>query len=719
MSRLTAFIGVAALVFGMASAGPAMAGRDHATAPSGYARLERVIEAAELGISRPGGIAWDADAGALVVPDQQQQGRVTALSTLGASLGKRAILGLRNGSTLLYAGGGRAVVLGRHGVAHANGRSTQIRSLGGLPITITAAAQGQGIIWILDGTSSRAYGVLQDAHGLPLPGAATELDLTSLDSDLDALAVDPVTGNLYLLGVDSGNLFEITSSGANISTRDISSLGLADVQGMVIASSGDPTDQPNSTNLYIADAGALAGAGAATAGVYEVALAAPALATTMLAGAAVNDASLIQTIRTWQWSPASPDPSGLDYIPDLDRLVVADGEVEETTGAGFHGVNVWFANRQGSAQGALNTNLANPRNNEPVGAAYDPVRGDLYFAKDGSSSRVWVYRRGADGVFQQNHYFTVYQYGVADAEGLAFDGASQTLFISDGTGKEVWKVRRGADATFGTPDDVVTHFDTASLGQADPEGISFDPATGHLWIVSNNRSDGILEVTTDGVPISTTSIAAFNPNSPGGLAVAPSSTDPTRMSIWVADRGVDNNNDPRENDGLIYEFAISAGAPPPPPPPPGANVVVNGGFEEANPSGSPTGWSADGRFTRSSIQVHGGSFAGRHLAGDNSGYKITQDAPVVGGRAYAFTAWVNAPATSDAFKLLFKIQWRTNSGKLSVVTLAKVTRSTAGWVQLTATAPAPSAATTARLMMVVSSLNTTAYVDDLVLASGQ
>ena len=39
---------------------------------------------------------------------------------------------------------------------------------------------------------------------------------------------------------------------------------------------------------------------------------------------------LTSVIDTSQWSPASSDPSGLTYLATSRRLVVVDGEVDET-----------------------------------------------------------------------------------------------------------------------------------------------------------------------------------------------------------------------------------------------------------------------------------------------------------------------------------------------------------------------------------------------------
>ena len=70
--------------------------------------------------------------------------------------------------------------------------------------------------------------------------------------------------------------------------------------------------------------------------------------------------------------------------------------------------------------------------------------------------------------------------------------------------------------------------------------------------------------------------------------------------------------------------------------------------------------------------------------------------------------------TADAFTVNFKIQFRTNTKAISTVVIGKVTKRTvAGWDDYVATLVAPAGTTRARVFMVVSSLRTTVYVDDL------
>jgi hypothetical protein len=63
-------------------------------------------------------------------------------------------------------------------------------------------------------------------------------------------------------------------------------------------------------------------------------------------------------------------------------------------------------------------------------------------------------------------------------------------------------------------------------------------------------------VTPTGELVGTLDISAAGAKKPAGLALAPSSVDPNQMSLYIVDRGVDNNSNPNENDGKVYEFQL-------------------------------------------------------------------------------------------------------------------------------------------------------------------
>ncbi|MGH2382321.1 MAG: PKD domain-containing protein [Candidatus Limnocylindria bacterium] len=512
MPRSVAIMAVLALLLGLPAQSLAVDGAGTATAPEAYVSVERVLEADETGVARPADVAWDDRAGNLVVTDALRPSRATAMSTAGVSRG-----------------------------------------------SVTAA-------------SARALNAVGEL-------AADRIDLSASGADPETVALDPSSGHLFAWAPATSILWELDPSGIPVARRDLADAGLEDVTGMTVAPSADSTDDPDEQAVYMADAGAADGTGAS---ITEIALVEPMLDTTAIA-AATTSVTLVQTINTGAggaWNPDSPDPSGLAYIPTgaagvpssrQDRLVSADGEVEETTGAGFHDVNVWFAPRDGSAQtSTMDTTAAgtDPTNKEPVGAAYDSVRNELYISKDGSKGRIWVYDMTSGA---QVRTFTVNgaPYNNADPEGLAFDSANNILYMVDSVDNDLVKVLPGPGGVIGVSGDQVSNYDLQQYGQSEPEGLDVDPGTGNIWVVSNKVSgkgipDPMLEISPNGALVSSVSIAAAEPHSPGGLAVAPPSNGSGGFGIYVADRGVDNNEQPNENDGKIYEFSTGGGGGNPP-----------------------------------------------------------------------------------------------------------------------------------------------------------
>ena len=271
-------------------------------------------------------------------------------------------------------------------------------------------------------------------------------------------------------------------------------------------------------------------------------------------------ATLVQTIDTSVFSPPSPDPTGIVYLRHSNTLLISDSEVNETllfTGANLFGIDV---------NGTLfNTATTTGFSYEPAGVAYNPFNQHLFFSDedDGLPPRVFELDPGPDGLYNTPDdvvtSFSTSAFGSNDPEGLTFDSSQGVLFIADGKNAKVYRVSPGINGVFdGVPpagDDVVTSFDTERFGLTDPEGIAYDSDFGHLYIVGKPPSY-VFHVTTTGTLLRTIDISAANPRKPAGLAYAPSSVNPDKMSLWIVDRGVDNNRDPTENDGKVYEFSL-------------------------------------------------------------------------------------------------------------------------------------------------------------------
>src|SRR4051812_12210366 len=68
---------------------------------------------------------------------------------------------------------------------------------------------------------------------------------------------------------------------------------------------------------------------------------------------AAPDATVIATTATSGWRHTSSDPSGIAYVPKLDRFIVVDAEIEETSA--WDGRNAWWVDRHGAVSRSWST----------------------------------------------------------------------------------------------------------------------------------------------------------------------------------------------------------------------------------------------------------------------------------------------------------------------------------------------------------------------------
>jgi hypothetical protein len=275
-------------------------------------------------------------------------------------------------------------------------------------------------------------------------------------------------------------------------------------------------------------------------------------------------ATLVQTIQTSAFSPSSPDPAGITYIPESDRLLISDSEVDEM--AIYQGFNFFTTTRTGSGVGT-GTSMAFSR--EPTGVSYDPSTQRLFVADD-DGDRISVVSPGTDGKHGTADdvwtRFGTAVFGNTDPEGLAYDQASGHLFICDGFGTEIYELDP-VNGVFGDPGDVVTHFDIGAAGADDCEGVALDAARAALLVIDPSTAR-IYDFTIEGALTRIIRLTAIPTTQTifADLVLAPSSdpTDhPSKSNLWIVDRHVDNGTDPNENDGLLYEVSLPDDAPPP------------------------------------------------------------------------------------------------------------------------------------------------------------
>jgi Bacterial Ig domain len=278
-------------------------------------------------------------------------------------------------------------------------------------------------------------------------------------------------------------------------------------------------------------------------------------------------AQLVQTIPTSGFDPPSPDPSGIVYLPPSGsrsgRFEIADSEVDETTGAGYHGVNLWQVTPTGTV---LDTGTTLAFSKEPTGLGYGLDGGAVaLFISDDSKRRVFVVKAGNDGRYGTSDDVVtsvdVGALGSADAEDPEYDPLTGHLFFLDGAGTEIYNIDP-VDGVFGNGNDATTHFDISQYG-SDFEGLSSDPSRGTL-LLGARKTDRIFEITKSGALVQTIDLSQI----PGlshvsGLAFAPASDGSGRNDLWIVDRKVDNDSTPTENDGMLFEVRVTVSDAPP------------------------------------------------------------------------------------------------------------------------------------------------------------
>jgi hypothetical protein len=524
-----------------------------------------------------------------------------------------------------------------------------------------------GNLFILDGGAKSIVRVTPgndkgfDGKAAAQEGRISHVNLGNAGlGNVRALAFNPANGNLFLLSPGRETLYEVALSGAIVSTRDLKDeVKLWDPQSMVFAPSGDQTDDPGQLSLYIADSGP--SLQARHGKIVELSLT---QTVQMDVSAVTQQTSLVRFTSTAAWWPPSTDPSDIVYLPDSKHLLISDAEVEESPPGStcpngqaaqfwWRGYNLFETDLAGNLlhtatttlDGACTSKVPSPPadgsyttpynfSNEPCGMAFRKLQdgSNHLLISDDDDMRVYHVDLGlgSDDLYSDggnnsvNVLFKTTPCSSSDPEGLTVDTWRNHILLLDGLSAEVYDIDPGPNGTFDgcAGDDVVTHFDTSVIpGLSDPEGIVFDPETGHIFVTGHDTLINRSVVELD--PVTREVFRSFHipeAQTPAGVTIGPGSVDPNVKSLYIVDRAVDNDSSPYENDGKMFEISLS---------PTPLDTIFADGFESGDISAwcynSPTG---NGLLSVSAAAAMGGTTKGLQVTiNDNTSLYVDDEWP--------------------------------------------------------------------------------------------
>lgn len=257
----------------------------------------------------------------------------------------------------------------------------------------------------------------------------------------------------------------------------------------------------------------------------------------------------------------SIDPSGITYHHPSGHLFIVDSEIDEVDEAWDEvGANIFEVSPAGDVlYGAWDLRVPIPRNSEPSGIVYNPVDGFFYSTND-AHNRVYRYAFDPETGFTVDDVFkhTGHQAGSGDPEDITVDPATGVLYIVDGRARSVFPIVYDESIEDMVP---LPRLDLPALNDpqnvpSHPQGIAFDPASGHLFLVSA-RDEAVFEYTIEGLFVAAWDLDDLVPDmlSPQGLTFAPTGAAlgiGLDMPAYIVDAGVDNNDDPSERDGRVF-----------------------------------------------------------------------------------------------------------------------------------------------------------------------
>lgn len=261
---------------------------------------------------------------------------------------------------------------------------------------------------------------------------------------------------------------------------------------------------------------------------------------------------------------ASIDPAGVVYHVPSDRLLLVDSEINEVAEVFARVQANLFETPRDVGSTLRSWDLLSvesepfPPNHEPTGIAHCEADDRLYVTNDDRNAIYRYALEAGEVVFEAIGSTEPHS---IDPKGISCDGGTGDLYVLSGVDARVLVYRYQGGFRF------VRSFALGPDGPGGraplaPEGIAFDPANRHLFVVSD-PDKVVVEYTLDGTFVQSFDLLALGVEAvdPQGLSLGPSTRTEGATSLFVVDGGIDNGADPDERDGAVHELELLRASP--------------------------------------------------------------------------------------------------------------------------------------------------------------
>ena len=244
--------------------------------------------------------------------------------------------------------------------------------------------------------------------------------------------------------------------------------------------------------------------------------------------------------------PGCGDPSGIAYIPGLDRLFIVDSEHDESPY--YSQTNLFVTTLDGTQVGSFSLRAFTK---EPTGIAYNPLNGLLYISDD-DADKIFIVNPNNPGTLVGS--IDMKPFGITDAEDPKINPVTGHIYMLDGVTRRFFELTEtGAFVSSIVLPSAIT----------DAEALAYDPLRDVFYIASGATRGKIFQTDHNGNILASFDLlnAYTNPISGSlprikGLELAPSSNpnDGDRMSLYAVDYGTD-----QRLDGRMFEIDLYSG----------------------------------------------------------------------------------------------------------------------------------------------------------------